>query len=85
KTPICVVLPIMTQPQSGWLEFSAIGRKGKSTSVLYTVAVGTGCFAPGLKTTHNTLRSLTYCKRRLLSMVFYHGDPLAVKVKNERT
>ena len=28
---------ITDHPRSGWLEFSAIGRKGKSTSVLLTV------------------------------------------------
>jgi len=27
-------LEVNDHPQSGWLEFSAIGRKGKSTSVL---------------------------------------------------
>jgi hypothetical protein len=33
-------------PQSGWLEFSAIGRKGKSTSVLKTVHLQPGAKHP---------------------------------------
>jgi hypothetical protein len=46
KNGLSVLPEVNDHPRSGWLEFSALGRKGKSTSVLLTVHLQPGAEHP---------------------------------------